>query len=190
MALGRYRFHRINVAAAGALNIVLPYTTAEQAALYKLDGFVQVFPEVAGTSGNEVYKLDATAQTAPVANARPDDGTLKTVTWPYTLTTNGYFWIIIDVSVRTTAIAIDAQNSNGWPLAPAWASYTFPWRLNYFTEVYSCPNSQDYPDVTGIFRGCTYAADLSKLPCVSYNNTIGACQACYTGYTLTNGRCL
>jgi len=52
LALGRYRFHRINVAAAGSLNIVLPYTTAAQATLYKTDGFIKVFAEVDGTSGN------------------------------------------------------------------------------------------------------------------------------------------
>lgn len=58
------------------------------------------------------------------------------------------------------------------------------------TEIYTCPYIADYPDYTGIFRGCAFTPDLSKLPCISYNKTIGVCQACYTGYSLSNGRCL
>lgn len=77
--------------------------------------------------------MDGNPQAAPASNARVDDGTLKTVTWPYSITTNGYLWIILDLSVRTQATAIDNQNSDGWPLAATWSQYTFPYRLNYFT---------------------------------------------------------
>jgi hypothetical protein len=57
------------------------------------------------------------------------------------------------------------------------------------TEVYSCPYPVEYPDLTGVFKGCANVTDLSKLPCVLYNATTSVCQACYTGYSLKNGQC-
>ncbi len=77
--------------------------------------------------------MGAAAITAPTAGNIVDNSTLKTVTWPYTINTNGFLWIIIDVSVRTAAMPLDTQNTDGWPIAETWTQYTFPWRLNYFT---------------------------------------------------------
>lgn len=58
------------------------------------------------------------------------------------------------------------------------------------TEPYDCPYNSDYPDTKGIFRGCSFPSQASKLPCVLYNTTINACQVCYIGYNLVNGVCL
>jgi len=108
-----------------------------------------------------------------------DDGTAKTVTWIFNVPAQ-YSWILVDLSYG---------EANGFPTDLIFTDYLFNYKLNYMTEVYSCPYPVEYPDLTGVFKGCANVTDLSKLPCVLYNATTSVCQACYTGYSLKNGQC-
>ena len=92
----------------------------------------------------------------------------------------GYYWIIIDLS----------DHLPGYPADNEWETFAARYRLSYSTEVYPCPFINDYPDYSGIFRGCEFAPDNSKLPCIDFNDLTGACRECFTGYALVNGRCV
>ncbi len=102
------------------------------------------------------------------------------MTWTFPVAAN-YSWIVIDLT---------NGNDHPYPNETEFSEISFQWRISYPTETYTCPNIPDYPDVSGIFRGCQYQSDNSKLPCIDFNNVTSKCQACYTGYTLANGRCV
>ena len=178
-AVGPFRFHRVFFSTATTLDILLPFTDTDQRDYYQQAGFIRVFSEqTIPSSGKELYgtttEINPTSTTGVIVSGQ------DIVKYSFPVAAK-YSWIVIDRNI----------NGGNTPLIPndlSTVSYT--WRINYPTEVYNCPFSPDYPDVTGIFRGCSSLTDLSRLPCVFYNTTIGACQACYTGYTLINGKCL
>jgi len=136
--------------------------------------FITVIAE--DTADTYFGKSDAPLATVTLPATNPaDDGNAKTVTWIFNVSAQ-YSWILVD---QTLAGADDS----------AFAAYTFTYKLNYMTEVYSCPYPVEFPDLTGVFKGCANVTDLSKLPCVLFNATTSVCQACYTGYSLKNGQC-
>ena len=119
--------------------------------------------------------------TAPI-----DNTTTKTLTWTYPLPT-GYSWIIVDIGATTVdAYPVGTAGTNTW----ANPGYPYSHRMSWTTEVYACPYIIEYSDNTGVFKGCQFAQDNSKLPCIVFDKTTQTCTACYTGYTVVNGKCV
>jgi hypothetical protein len=183
IAIGPYRYHRVYFSTPTQIKIVLPYTNDTQRDIYmsalpaKTGNYIRVFPE--DTTNTYKALAELTMETIVGGNNPADDGTAKTVTWIFNVSAQ-YSWILVDLSLNV---------ANSFPSDATLAPYVFTYKLNYMTEVYSCPNPVEYPDLTGVFRGCANVSDLSKLPCVLYNATTSVCQACYTGYSLKNGQC-
>lgn len=148
VAIGRYRFHRVFFKVPTTLTVSLPYIGATSGELDET-GFIQVIPE-STTDPVIAYTTDTTAITSTVSVfSNPNE-----VRWIFSVSA-GYSWIIIDYSVHPNAADLTVV--------------TYPFRINWFTIPYQCPFNVEYPDVTGIFKGCTFAPDVSRLPCVVYN---------------------
>lgn len=162
-----YRLHKVYFAVQTVLKITLPYTDSVQQAVNYMSTSIKVLSEA---STGLLTALTKDSGTNPA-----DDITAKTVTWTFTVPAN-YSWIAVDPSAFTGVV---------WATPP-----TYSYRLNYFTDIFTCPFIADYPDTTGIYRGCVFQADLSRLPCILYDSLVGACKACYAGYTLNNGKCV
>lgn len=141
--------------------------------MYYDPAFITVFPEV--TDG-DIYQLGSVLSTDPKA-----DDVAQTVTFTFSSVPAGYSWIVVDLSLGTSVY---------FPPDDAFDVLTYQYRLSYATEAYACPYILDYPDYSGIFRGCAVQSDNSKLPCINWNNLTSTCTACYTGYTLVNGKCV
>lgn len=181
-ALGPFRYHRIYSSTPKKLSVVLTASNAEHYDLYNGNGaatLIRAYQEAADTSSGYILETPITLITPNGRRLQTTtDASAFTLTYEFDLNA-GYYWIVIDLG------------ANGYPADNDWKTYAGnKYRLSYSTEVYSCPFINDYPDYSGIFRGCEFASDNSKLPCIDFNDLTGVCRECFTGYALVNGRCV
>lgn len=177
IAIGKYRYHRLYFTSSTNLTVILPYTNTTQKTLYSTAKFLRLVSE--DSAGTDPYTLSSAG--GEIVGTNTDVSTSSQIVRTFAAVPANYSWLVIDI----TADAAVAEPTNA-----EYNAITYTYRLMYFTETYPCPFVSDYPDFTGVFKGCVTSQDLSKLPCVLYNSTIGACLACYTGYTLVNGACV
>ena len=92
----------------------------------------------------------------------------------------GYYWLIIDAFLENPSRAATITDfANTWTFS-----------ISYLTENYICPYDKNYPDTTGVYRGCFFPSEASKLPCINFDATTQVCKQCFTGYALVNNVCL
>lgn len=106
-----------------------------------------------------LYKETTTVNAIPSADIA---GTMTSdavsVTYTYTISTAGFYWILINGAPSLTASAA------GW-------TYT----VNYSTDRYECPFDASYPDLTQIYNGCVFPISVSTFPCLTYDIGLARC---------------
>jgi hypothetical protein len=50
------------------------------------------------------------------------------------------------------------------------------------TDLYACPNDQDYSDYNSVFQGCTSTLPTVGFPCSNFDTNIQKCTSCYSPY--------
>lgn len=96
-------------------------------------------------------------------------------------------------SVSNTISTYTATLTQGYYAAVVTMAVTPSAIVSVQSDSYLCPYSSAYADFYTVFTGCSGEGtnpSPSGLPCIVYDYTALACQACIQGYVLVGGNCL
>ena len=179
---GNYRYHRIYInPLTPTYNVTLGHAAGASQAAYidatNFNEFVKLAKQVDGQTAASFASLISPSNPFQTATQGATDASTTKVT--FSNVAAGYYWLIIDAFLQDPNRAATLTDfANAWTFS-----------VSYLTENYICPYDKNYPDTTGVFRGCSFPSEASKLPCINFDATTQVCKQCFTGYALVDNIC-